>query len=91
MYRSKIYQTAYYSKENVMPYNFDVGLFWYFKCSESKSGLKVIAFYFQSHRIAKKNKNKLLNSKHKLLKMDKSKRSHPEYHSKENFMLYNYK
>ena len=27
MYESKIYQTAYYSKENVMPYNFDVGHF----------------------------------------------------------------
>ena len=54
MYKSKIYQTAYHSKENVMPYNFDVGLFLYFKCSKTNSGLKIIAFYFQSDRIAKR-------------------------------------
>ena len=54
MYKSKIYQTAYHSKENVMPYNFNVGLFLYFKCFESNNGLKIIAFYFQSHRIGKK-------------------------------------
>ena len=37
------------------------------------------------------NKNKLLNSKPKLLKIYKRKRSQPLYHSKENSMVYNYK
>ena len=46
MYKSKIDQTAYHSKENAMPYNFDVETFLYFKCFKSNSGLKIIAFYF---------------------------------------------
>ena len=38
-------------------YNLDLGLFFYFKWFEVYSGLKVIAFYFQSYRNAKKKKN----------------------------------
>ena len=56
-----------------MPYNFNVGPFLYFKCFKSNSGLKVIAF----NPIDLLKKFKVLNSKRKLLKMYKNKRSQP--------------
>ena len=46
MYKSKIYQTEYHSKQNVMPYNFDLELFLHFKCFKINRGLKIIALYF---------------------------------------------
>ena len=42
-----------------MVYNLDLGLFFYFKWFEVCSGLKVIAFYFQSYRNAKKKEKKI--------------------------------
>ena len=57
MNKSKIYQLAYHSKYSFMVYNLDLGLFFYFKWFKVYSGLKVIAFYFQSYRNAKKKKN----------------------------------
>ena len=56
-----------------MPYNFNVGPFLYFKCFKSNSGLKVIGF----NPIDLLKKFKVLNSKRKLLKMYKNKRSQP--------------
>ena len=61
MYESKIYQPGYHSKKSFMVYNFDLGLFFYFKWFKGYSCLNVIAFYFQSYRNAKKYK--LLNFK----------------------------
>ena len=54
MYKSKIYQPAYHSKENFKVYNFNCRLFLYLKGFKSSSGLNVIVFYFQQYRIAKK-------------------------------------
>ena len=56
MYKSKIYQPAYHSKENFMDYNLNVVLFLYLKRFKSYSGLNEKPFYFSSHRIEKKNK-----------------------------------
>ena len=54
MYKSKIYQPAYHSKENFMDYNLNVVLFLYLKRFKSYSGLNEKPFYFSSHRIEKK-------------------------------------
>ena len=88
MYKRKISQPAYYSKENLMVYNLHVVLFLYLKWFKNCSGLEAKPFYFRSHRITKNIK--LLNFKRKLLKMYKSKRSQPAYHLKEKFMLYSF-
>ena len=65
MYKSKIYQRAYHSKENFMVYNFNYRLSLYLKRFKSNSGLNLIDFYFQQYGIGKKKQNNLLSIKRK--------------------------
>ena len=54
MYKSKIYEPAYYSKDNFMLQNYNVKLSLHLQLFKSYSGLNVIVFYFDYYRIAKK-------------------------------------
>ena len=53
MYKNKIYESAYHSKENYMVYNFHVRHF-FVKQFESSSGLKVILLHFDPLKLQKK-------------------------------------
>ena len=59
MYKRKIYHPAYHSKGNFLLYKFAVEFSLYLQHFKSERCLNVRAFYFQSHRIAKKQTIKL--------------------------------